>query len=372
MRCNCSISRARQFNIGTTVGIISILIIACNVLAVDVWREDTYSEFMNGTTFTNIEVKQVGLLGWIHMTDESSESHTNIYNPQTATPLFDVTPGNPPTAGLFVESFIPTFEGIVDKVEVKIYYSGSPEHTEGGESEAAHVTISIIGSIPNQNPALPNTANVRSTITKHYNDFPSSAGTWTTVWFSGTDSVGIDANILPLDEDSTYWLLVTSDADFDPGQTDEVLLEYTGNTDNANYTSYHRTWVWNQTTQIYDPAWGSNLPGTWDYPFKVYLHDFHTSGTYISSIHNTGAPSSLSDTDMESAMPTGLPYPYDGVEVTIALFIRGGDTQTPDETWCEWGENPSPLGQYIQYKLEFSSNDHCYNGGVTMVEITTI
>ena len=351
-----------------------VLVLGNGATASSQWLETSYNDFNGSDTISGLEIKAAGALdvGKVHLEDNSSQLHSNIYNDPTATQILCEDPNaNPAQIGKYSQSFYPTIEGVVDRVDVMIYYTGDYIfHTIPGEGvTAATVTIKIVDA--NQQTKLPAAGgNTYSQRTVNYNYFPSQSGTWTTFWFSYCDSTGDSVSSqIALSANAYYCIVVSSNADWDSTHTSEIYMEYKVSN---NVNTQCGEW------DTANPAWHNgvvgNPPQDYDFPFNITVHNFVSSGYLISKVYNTNNPGTTLDS---------IQWGYDTiVGVTyLHIYTRGGDTSPPDGTWSSWLEQtnywaslnpstPSPHGQYMQYKLEFSSDDDCFTAFVDHVLIT--
>ena len=339
-----------------------ILVLGNGATASSQWFEVSYNDFNGSDTISGLEIKAAGPqdIGKVHLEDNSSESHSNIYNdPTTHVVLCDDPNVNPPQIGQYSQSFSPTIDRMIDKVEVMIYSIGSPFHTIPGEGVTSpSVTIKIQTATASYFPTGGASICERSVC---YNYFPTQSGTWTTFWFSYCDSTGgygLNQNALPFSQFG-FTVVISSNADWDPNRNNEIRMEYKVS-NNANTKSGER--YYNQGALQWREA--NNGGNAFDFPFNITVHDFISSGYLISNVYNTNNPVTILNSIQWGA--GGIA----GV-TSIHIYTRGGGTSTPDQTWSSWLEQtnfwgslnpstPSPHGQYLQYKLELASTDNCY------------
>jgi len=340
----------------TCLSIVVLLVTGINistyVSADSSYIEDDYSDFSAGT-LTDTEIKNVGeACAFIHLEDNNSETHSVANVPTTSSDLpVDPGSGNNIWVETYAQSFVPTFTGVVDKVELQVYKNGNPAD---GNSNPATLTIKLMNADqdsphhPTGNPIIQHSF-LASTI-------PANAGTWTTFYLTETDSV--DNTVLSAD--THYSILVTSNAVADANN--EFRWEYAVNNDadtDATEKGYNGVGAvcWRQCVS------GGNH---YDYQFKIYVHDFVHSGNFVSQV--------IDFTQTRTFTAVGIDDRTGGL---VALYTRSGDTSEPDETWSDWifqgtgSQNPGMTdARYAQYKLEFiaGANDDTTNA-VKSVEI---
>jgi len=372
--------RVRRLCLSGMGMIILVVLIAGSVNAVlDDWVEETYDDFNGSDTKSNIDIRGSGSdKGRVHLADSTSQTHSNDYNDSNNyTILFHDTGTNPPSIGSYSQSFYPTINGVVDKVEMQIYTIGEPTDDTGQGVNDATVTIKIISAY--QNTQLPNElGTVFSTRTMYYDYFPTQSGVWTTVWLSYSDSIGTSGNPqTAVGANIYYTLVVGSDADWDSTHQNEIRLEFK-NVTNANTVCGEKIYWWNQQVPEWQTKWQVN--STFDFPFRVYVHNFVSSGYLISKVHDTtGQPGP--STYLHSVQWGEIKPNIQGVITTVSIFTRGGDTSVPDETWSSWVDQtnfrgsydedntPAPHGRYLQYKIELTTNNNSYTACVDLIAI---
>jgi hypothetical protein len=100
---------------------------------------------------------------------------------------------------------------------------------------------------------------------------------------------------------------------------------------------------------IYDYSGSQPVQVEW-----VKEQAYARSGTYTSAVFNAGAPVAWSTATWTDSVPIGT---------NLTLFVRMGNTATPDATWTSWIPMPSPApvvigceSQYIQYQADFTTS----------------
>jgi len=108
-------------------------------------------------------------------------------------------------------------------------------------------------------------------------------------------------------------------------------------------------------------------------PIDATLKRYRYSGTFISRVHDTkGFETNWRTISWGENLPP---------DTNLTLQTRTGDSPTPDENWSNWSlpyTNPagemitSPRAWYIQYKVNFSTNDTAHTPVLDWVEIEYI
>lgn len=108
-------------------------------------------------------------------------------------------------------------------------------------------------------------------------------------------------------------------------------------------------------------------------PIDAILEIYKYSGTLTSIVYDTQGP--LTNWRTISWAENLLP------DTDITLQTRTGDTQTPDNTWTDWSDPPytksgaqitSRRARYIQYRVNFYTNDTSHTPFLDWVKITFI
>jgi hypothetical protein len=98
--------------------------------------------------------------------------------------------------------------------------------------------------------------------------------------------------------------------------------------------------------------WGApqpSLQADW-----VRVANYPPSGTFLSSVFDAGRAATWGTASWVATVPSGT---------TLTVQTRSGNTPTPDSTWSAWsavsngGTVSSPAGQYLQYRLVFTTTD---------------
>jgi hypothetical protein len=310
------------------------------------WDQVTGQDFA-ADTMTDVHVCnwQAGQY-FVHLTDNESSTYDFSYaNPATAYPIWDEVKNQ--LVGTFSQSFTPNINGVVDKVDLYLYRVGTPKTLDGAD---AKLYIKIVDA--NQNgihAPIMNSVKTEWYYLPAYVPINVGLNTYT---LSEFDSCYCS----PLTSGTIYDLVVTSDAAQNqvPGNNYYMKAnnQDTGNTDGCTkkYVNLQPTWV----------------ATAFDFPFKIYDHNFKHSGTLLSCVHDCLQQVTFSETSIDHRQG-GTP----------TLYVRTGPTSPPDLSWTDWvnqgtgSQNPGLMpNRYVQFQVEFvaGAND-LTTDGVDIVHI---
>ena len=336
------------------IGLIWGIVQPMGATANSYWIELDGSDFDCGTYSSTHLLDISEGLAYIHLEDNSSETHVNNNNANSVSGL-PIDPGSGQNIWVqtYSQSFCPTFSGVVDKIELQVFKVGTPLDAIGN---AAYLTIKL--NTANQNSPHNPLGTTLIQVSYPASSIPGAAGGWTTFYLAEPDSY---QNTV-LSANWYYAIVVTSNAVNDINN--EFRWEYAV-VNNANTDAMEKGYDANQETCWHQCVSGGNH---YDYQFKIYVHDFVHSGNFISQVHDFGQNVNFIAVEISYRDVSGG---------SVTMYTRCGSSSTPDETWCDWidqgtgNQNPGmDPARYAQYKLEFiagTNDDTTYS--VYIVEI---
>ncbi|MBM4250214.1 MAG: hypothetical protein FJ149_12510 [Euryarchaeota archaeon] len=316
------------------------------------WWEQNSGQDFAGDTMTNVHVCNVNPgFYFVHLEDNESDTYDFDYSSNLVPVLLWDVVSPSANVHIYSQSFTPDIDGVVDKVDLRVYRTGQT-YPKTPANEDAKLIIRITDAVQSGDcePIMNNV------LVEWYfapSQVPQNSGLYTYI-LTEYDS----CHSTPLEAGTVYDLVVTTDADSNQQQGVGYFWDADFNQDTSGTDGCQKGYDQNNETE-----WTAI---SYDFPFKVYVHNFVHSGEIVSSVHNCGSPVTFSETFIE--------HREGG---TLLFSVRAGPTSSPDGSWSDWvdqgygSQNPGlDPNQYVQYKIEFvAGDDDLTTEGVCVVRI---
>ncbi|MBM3149417.1 MAG: hypothetical protein FJZ88_05225, partial [Chloroflexi bacterium] len=223
------------------------------------WEQNTGQDFASDT-MTNVHVCNVNPgFYFVHLEDNESDTYDFDYSSNLVpVPIWDKLINNT-DVGTYSQSFTPDIDGVVDKVDLRVYRTGQT-YPKTPANEDAKLIIRITDAVQSGDYE-PIMDNVKVEWQFAPSQVPKDSGSYT-YFLTEYDS----CHSTPLEAGTVYDLVVTSDADVNQQQGVGYFWDADFNQDTSGTDGCRKAY-----DKDNEPEWKAI---SYDFPFKVYVHNF--------------------------------------------------------------------------------------------------